>query len=126
MGLVITVKDVEKSPSFRMGYGGFMMFRRAIVEAFDKNYGTDYNEKYFATCIGTGKMGKTIEQWKVLSCFLFHCDCDGYMSPKECDETLLGLLPIYDLIDEEYKEDMKNLRDVFMKCIELDKEAEFC
>ena len=86
MGLTISIKGLDDKESYNCGYITFGIFRQEISKLVSVEFGDMYRKMY------QNSRGMTDEDWTFLeqNCpaeigpFLFHCDCDGKLTPKEC------------------------------------------
>lgn len=97
MGLDIQIKGLSQEDTYHAGYIKFANYRVKVAKAFNKTIGKIYEKPYlnFEYKFSEGDL----KQWnKILpdenspmNKFLWHSDCDGKFTPKECKE-------IYDIL----------------------------
>lgn len=102
MGLDIHIKGLKREDTYHGGYVRFGSYRMEVAKAFNKTLGEIYEKPYL-----TPKYEFTddeIKQWNQLcnddlDIFLWHSDCDGKLTPKECKKIYneLRKLNIQDL-----------------------------
>lgn len=100
MGLDIYAKGLEYKNSYHCGYITFNNYRKKLATAYNPILG----EIYKKTLYGEELTEKEIKQWNELcnddlDIFLWHSDCDGKLTPKECKK-------IYDVV-KNLKVEMK-------------------
>ena len=86
MGLDIQIKGLSREDTYHAGYIKFANYRIKVAKAFNKTIGEIYEKPY-------------LKQWNkilpdenfAMNNFLWHSDCDGKFTPKECKE-------IYDIL----------------------------
>lgn len=84
MGLDINVKGLGRKDTYHCGYITFNLYRKKVATAYNKRLGELY-EKTFKDELNA----EEIEEWNDLcnndlDIFLWHSDCDGKLTPKEC------------------------------------------
>jgi len=95
MGLDVSIKGLSYEETYHSGYFRFNNYRKEIATAYNKRLGELY-QKTFKEDLAIDE----IKEWNTLcnddlDIFLWHSDCDGKLTPKECKK-------IYDV--------MKNLK----------------
>lgn len=85
MGLDVYAKGLSEEESYSCGYIKFGIYRQKVAEAYNKTIGELYKKYYRSEELSN----EEIEQWNKLcnddlDIFLFHSDCDGKFTPKEC------------------------------------------
>lgn len=102
MGLDIHIKGLEREDTYHGSYTHFANYRRNIVQAFNKNLSEIYDKGYYNFDYKFTK--QDIKQWNNLcnddlDIFIWHSDCDGKLTPKECKKIYneLRWLNIQDL-----------------------------
>ncbi len=93
MGLDISVKGLNKNDTYHCGYIIFNLYRKEVASAYNKRLGELY-EKTFKDEL----QPEEIKEWNDLcndhlDIFLWHSDCDGKLTPKECKK-------IYDVMKD--------------------------
>lgn len=87
MGLDIKIKGLETEDTYHGGYVKFGIYKLKVVKAFNKTLGEIYEKPYLnPRYVFTDE---DIEIWNHLcdddlDIFLWHSDCDGKLTPKEC------------------------------------------
>lgn len=92
MGLDIQIKGLSREDTYHAGYGIFANYRVKVAKAFNKTIGEIYEKSY--KCYGYEFKEEDIRQWNEIlpdenspmNKFLWHSDCDGKFTPKECKE----------------------------------------
>lgn len=84
MGLDISVKGLERKDTYHCGYIRFNLYRKKVASAYNERLGELY-EKTFKDEL----QPEEIKEWNNLcnndlDIFLWHSDCDGKLTPKEC------------------------------------------
>lgn len=84
MGLDISVKGLERKDTYHCGYIKFNLYRKKVASAYNERLGELY-EKTFKDEL----QPEEIKEWNNLcnddlDIFLWHSDCDGKLTPKEC------------------------------------------
>lgn len=84
MGLDVRVTGLERQDTYHCGYITFNVYRKKVASAYDKRLGELY-EKTFNEEL----TDEEIDEWNKLcnddlDIFLFHSDCEGKFTPKEC------------------------------------------
>lgn len=95
MGLDISVKGLERKDTYHGGYITFNLYRKNVASAYNERLGELYKKTFKDEL-----QPEEIKEWNNLcnddlDIFLWHSDCDGKLTPKECKK-------IYDV--------MKNLK----------------
>lgn len=91
MGLDVSVKGLERKDTYHGGYITFGQYRKRIADTYNKRLGELYGKTY------RDELTKEeMEEWNKISnddldIFLWHSDCDGKFTPKECKK-------IYDVL----------------------------
>ena len=108
---------------FHGAYSGFNRFRRWVA----KNIGYSLDE--FVE-FGGFKDSAELEDHDLFP-FLFHSDCEGYISPSDCKKIADGLdamlkkIPLVDKIGDMYCENLRNKAIMFRDgCLEAYKAGE--
>lgn len=101
MGLDINIKGLERKDTYHGGYIRFNIYRKEVANAYNKRLGELY-EKIFKEDL----QPEEIEEWNTLcnddlDIFLWHSDCDGKLTPKEC-KLIYDELKNIDIQDLEY------------------------
>jgi len=91
MGLDVKIKGLDRENTYHASYIGFAEYRRRIADAYNKIIGELYRKTYKEDLTK-----EEIEEWNKLcnenlDIFLWHSDCDGKFTPKECKK-------IYDVL----------------------------
>lgn len=88
MGLTVKIKGLTDEETYDCGYVTFGVYRMAIAEAYDKEFGTLYKKWYGFTNEGQLTVKDIKRMNKLcnndLDIFLNHSDCDGKFTPQEC------------------------------------------
>ena len=115
MGLALEAKGLE---TINIGYVGFGIVRMQIASTVSWKLGIAYRSLY-------SKEGMTTKDKKyirnnfdeTLVNFLFHSDCDGKMTPKECGQ-LYKVLKDHDIRfgDPKYDTYYENLLNMLNHC----------
>lgn len=92
MGLDIQIKGLSREDTYHGGYIKFADYRLEVAKAFNEKIGEIYKKtyKYF----GYEFTKDDVAQWNEflpeknnpINKFLWHSDCDGKFTPKECKE----------------------------------------
>ena len=93
MGSDISVKGLERKDTYHGGYITFNLYREKVANAYNKRLGELY-EKTFKDEL----QSEDVKEWNQLcnddlDIFLWHSDCDGKLTPKECKK-------IYDVMKD--------------------------
>lgn len=104
MGLDINIKGLERKDTYHGGYMRFANYRIKIAKSFNEKLGQIYEKPFLNMNYNFTK--DEIEQLNNLSnnnldIFLWHSDCDGKLTPKECKLIYYELKNI-DIQDLEY------------------------
>lgn len=104
MGLDIKIKGLERKDTYHGGYMRFANYRIKIAKSFNKKLGQIYEKQFLNMNYNFTK--DEIEQLNNLSnnnldIFLWHSDCDGKLTPKEC-KLIYDELKNIDIQDLEY------------------------
>lgn len=105
MGLDIQIKGLSRKDTYHAGYIKFANYRIKVAKAFNKTIGEIY-EKPYLNC-GYKFSEDDLKQWNEIlpdenspmNKFLWHSDCDGKFTFKECKKIYneLKKLKIKDL-----------------------------
>ena len=111
MGLDISIKGLERKDTYHCGYIKFNVYRKEVANAYNERLGELY-EKTFKEDL----QPEEIEEWNTLcnndlDIFLWHSDCDGKLTPKECKK-------IYDVM-KDLKVEMKGHNYIEMNCYDM-------
>lgn len=87
MGLDISIEGLERDDTYHGGYMRFANYRIEVAKVFNKTLGEIYEKPYLTP--NYEFTDDEIEQWNNLcnddlDIFLWHSDCDGKLTPKEC------------------------------------------
>lgn len=87
MGLDIYAKGLKYEDSYHCGYIKFGMYRKAVAKAYNERIGELYEKTY-----KDDLTNEEIKEWNKLcnddlDIFLWHSDCDGKLTPKECKKV---------------------------------------
>lgn len=104
MGLDINIKGLERKDTYHGGYMRFANYRIKIAKSFNEKLGQIYEKQFLNMDYNFTK--DEIEQLNNLSnnnldIFLWHSDCDGKLTPKEC-KLIYDELKNIDIQDLEY------------------------
>lgn len=99
MGLDVSVKGLSDEETYHCGYITFNIYRKKVASAYNERIGELY-EKTF----NENLTAEEINEWNQLcsddlDIFLWHSDCEGKFTPKECKK-------IYDVM-KDLKVDMQ-------------------
>lgn len=99
MGLDISVKGLERKDTYHCGYTTFNLYRKNVASAYNERLGELYKKTFKDEL-----QPEEIKEWNNLcnddlDIFLWHSDCDGKLTPKECKKIYneLKKLKIKDL-----------------------------
>ena len=111
MGLDINIKGLEREDTYHAGYMRFNLYRKKVASAYNERLGELY-EKTFKEDL----QPEEIEEWNTLcnddlDIFLWHSDCDGKLTPKECKK-------IYDVM-KGLKVEMQGHNYIEMNCYDM-------
>lgn len=111
MGLDISVKGLERKDTYHCGYIKFNLYRKKVASAYNERLGELY-EKTFKDEL----QPEEIKEWNNLcnddlDIFLWHSDCDGKLTPKECKK-------IYDAM-KDLKVEMQGHNYIEMNCYDM-------
>ena len=89
MGLDVRAKGLTAETGFSCGYITFMKFRIELARTYNEELGEMYRNLMVDIVSEHEFSEKYIERWNELcnhdlDIFLFHSDCDGKFTPKEC------------------------------------------
>jgi hypothetical protein len=84
MGLDISVKGLERKDTYHCGYIKFNLYRNKVASAYNERLGELYKKTFKDEL-----QPEEIKEWNNLcnddlDIFLWHSDCDGKLTPKEC------------------------------------------
>lgn len=84
MGLDISVKGLERKDTYHCGYIKFNLYRKKVASAYNERLGELYKKTFKDEL-----QPEEIKEWNNLcnndlDIFLWHSDCDGKLTPKEC------------------------------------------
>ena len=84
MGLDVSIKGLNRKQTYHCGYITFNCYRKEVASSYNKRLGELY-EKTFKEDL----TDEEIQEWNNLcnddlDIFLWHSDCDGKFTPKEC------------------------------------------
>lgn len=87
MGLDIQIKGLKREETYHGGYITFANYRIKVAKAFNKTFGEIYEKPYLNPFYEFPD--EDLEQLNQLcnddlDIFLWHSDCDGKLTPKEC------------------------------------------
>ena len=93
MGLDISVKGLERKDTYHCGYIKFNLYRKKVASAYNERLGELYKKTFKDEL-----QPEEIKEWNNLcnddlDIFLWHSDCDGKLTPKECKK-------IYDVMKD--------------------------
>lgn len=111
MGLDISVKGLERKDTYHCGYIKFNLYRKKVASAYNERLGELY-EKTFKDEL----QPEEIKEWNNLcnndlDIFLWHSDCDGKLTPKECKK-------IYNAM-KDLKVEMQGHNYIEMNCYDM-------
>lgn len=84
MGLDINVKGLDRKDTYHCGYITFNLYRKNVASAYNERLGELYKKTFKDEL-----QPEEIKEWNNLcnndlDIFLWHSDCDGKLTPKEC------------------------------------------
>lgn len=84
MGLDINIKGLEREDTYHGGYTTFNLYRKDVASAYNERLGELYKKTFKDEL-----QPEEIKEWNNLcnddlDIFLWHSDCDGKLTPKEC------------------------------------------
>lgn len=93
MGLDIHIKGLEREDTYHCGYITFNLYRKKVASAYNERLGELYKKTFKDEL-----QPEEIKEWNNLcnddlDIFLWHSDCDGKLTPKECKK-------IYDVMKD--------------------------
>lgn len=120
MGLSLQAKGFDKN--INIGYGGFSLVRKEIALAYSEKHGKLYEQ--MLKNIRQSLSDNFINEWNDgcnddLDILLWHSDCDGKLTPKECRKIyrVLEHLDVkFDVEQIYYKDFFKDLKEILMHC----------
>lgn len=85
MGLDVSIKGLDYKDTYHGGYITFGVYRKKVAKAYNDRIGELYAKIY----IEDDLTNEEIKEWNELcnndlDMFLWHSDCDGKFTPKEC------------------------------------------
>lgn len=92
MGLDIEIKGLNREDTYHAGYMRFANYRVKVAKAFNKTIGEIYEKPYKHydykfTEEDTRRWNEFLpDENSPMNKFLWHSDCDGKFTPKECKE----------------------------------------
>jgi len=97
MGLNVIIKGLSRENTYHGGYIRFADYRTKVAKAFNETIGEIYQKPY--AYLDYKFSQDDLKQWNTIlsnknapmNKFLWHSDCDGKFTPKECKE-------IYDIL----------------------------
>jgi len=98
MGLTIYAKGLSEEETYDCGYLTFFQFRKRLAYTYHQEIGEMYEK--MTQIWGDNELTKEeIERWNeicndALDNFLFHSDCDGKLTWKECREIYKAIEPL--------------------------------
>lgn len=89
MGLDISVKGLERKDTYHCGYIKFNLYRKKVASAYNERLGELYKKTFKDEL-----QPEEIKEWNNLcnndlDIFLWHSDCDGKLTPKECKKYMM-------------------------------------
>lgn len=127
MGLYVTATGLTQETCFDCGYLSYDNFLcKLATVAYGEEMGELYRKFTHTDYFGTPTQ-EEIEFWNSncnddLDMFLFHSDCDGKFTPKECRKIYKALKPLkMDLIGHNYivmqpYNMLEHWKDIFKHC----------
>lgn len=111
MGLNISIKGLERKDTYQGGYIRFNVYRKEVANAYNRRLGELYKKTFIRDL-----QQEEIEEWNILcnddlDIFLWHSDCDGKLTPKECKK-------IYDVM-KNLKVEMQGHNYIEMNCYDM-------
>jgi len=87
MGLDVSIKGLTRKQTYHGGYITFNIYRKNIASAYNERLGELYKKTFKEDLTD-----EEIEEWHKLcnndlDLFLWHSDCDGKFTPKECKKV---------------------------------------
>lgn len=120
MGLLLTNKKKDVS----IGYFGFAFIRKAVANTYSKEIGILYDKLYNPLFKEyTKEENKYFDEHlpKYLDKFLFHSDCDGYLSARDVKgiyKELIKLKPTF--VRDDFKVKYDDLLELFSQGERID------
>ena len=132
MGLGIYIKGLDYKDSFHSSYSGFTFYRQKIANAYNPRLGELYDIARIKFLNNEDLSVEEIEEWNKicnddLDIFLWHSDCDGKLTVKEC-RKVYKILKEYDYnlfpfpFNDLHKKFLSNLKF----CIDNRRNMYFC
>lgn len=86
MGLDVSIKGLGYKDTYHGGYITFGVYRKEVAKAYNDRIGELYAKTYIEDLTND-----EIKEWNELcnddlDIFLWHSDCDGKFTPKECNK----------------------------------------
>ena len=111
MGLDISIKGLERKDTYHYGYITFNLYRKNVASAYNERLGELYKKTFKDEL-----QPEEIKEWNNLcnndlDIFLWHSDCDGKLTPKECKK-------IYDAM-KDLKVEMQGHNYIEMNCYDM-------
>ena len=111
MGLNISIKGLERKDTYHGGYIRFNVYRKEVANAYNRRLCELYKKTFRRDL-----QPEEIEEWNILcnddlDIFLWHSDCDGKLTPKECKK-------IYDVM-KDLKVEMQGHNYTEMNCYDM-------
>ena len=117
MGLSLQATGYE---DLRIGYGSFSLLRKDIAKAYSQKHGDLYS--VMLQSLLTGLPENFTENWNEgcdddLDILLWHSDCDGRLTPKECGKIYKSLEKLnVNFENEEYKIFYEKMKNMLLHC----------
>ena len=113
MGLDVSIKGLDYKDTYHCGYITFGLYRRKVANAYNKRLGELYEKTYKEDLTK-----EEIKEWNNicnddLDIFLWHSDCDGKFTPKECKK-------IYDVL-KDLNIEIQGHNYIEMNCYDMHK-----
>lgn len=119
MGLDIQIKGLSREDTYHAGYIKFANYRIKVAKAFNKTIGEIY-EKPYLNC-GYKFSEDDLKQWNEIlpdenspmNKFLWHSDCDGKFTFKECKEIYNALKDLS--VEETFYSDKYTMHELWLE-----------
>lgn len=122
MGLDINIKGLSREDTYHGGYIRFANYRVKVAKAFNKAIGEIYEKTYKDYDYKFTEEDK--KQWNeflsdenaAMNKFLWHSDCDGKITPKECKEIYKELKNLD--VEETFYDEKTTMHELWLKMFE--------
>lgn len=118
MGLDINIKGLEREDTYHGGYIRFANYRIKVAKAFNKTIGEIYEKPYLNYKYKF--LEDDLKQWNEIlpnekspmNKFLWHSDCDGKFTSKECKKIYNELKKLD--VEEIYYSDKYTMHELWL------------